>query len=215
MAYLNLPTELEPPRRYGEPGAMFFTAKRLIDIAGACVGLIALSPIMLLAAAWIRTVDRGPAIYKQWRVGRNGWLFLIYKFRTMRIDAEEPGTARWAINCDDRLIPGGAFLRKCHIDELPQLWNILRGEMSLVGPRPERPEMFDQLSRAMPRFEDRLLAKPGLTGLAQVCNGYTNDTDGARRKLALDLHYLRSRSLLNEAALLLATVPKVWDRASV
>lgn len=194
---------------------MFFAVKRTIDVLGAAFGLIVLSPVMLAVATYIRLVDGGPAIYRQWRVGRNGWLFLILKFRTMKLDAEQPGEAQWALKQDNRLIPGAALMRKCHVDELPQLWNILRGEMSLVGPRPERPEMFELLSEEMPRFEDRLQATPGLTGLAQVFNGYTNDTRGARRKLALDLQYLRRRSIGAELALLFATFPKVWDRASV
>ena len=106
-------------------------------------------------------------------------------------------------------------MRRSHVDELPQLWNILRGDMSLVGPRPERPEMFEQLRKDIPGIELRLAGRPGLTGLAQVKHGYTNDLAGARRKIAFDLRYLRRRSVFSDLKLLLATFPKVWDQAAL
>ena len=153
-------------------------------------------------------------LYCQWRVGRDGWLFRIYKLRTMRSNAEEGG-ARYARAHDQRVLPGCRWMRRSHVDELPQLWNILLGEMSLIGPRPERPEMLERLRPMIPRIDVRHAGRPGLTGLAQVTNGYTNDLQGARCKLAHDLRYLRSHSILGEIKLLLRTTSKVWDRAAM
>lgn len=192
----------------------FFSAKRLIDVTGALLAAIAFSPLLIGCALLIRLVDGGPVFYRQWRVGRDGWLFEILKFRTMRQDAERPGNAQWAAQIDDRVLPGCRWMRRSHIDELPQLWNILIGEMSLVGPRPERPEMIDSLRKVIPAIELRHLAKPGLTGLAQLRNGYTNDVEGARKKLAYDLRYLQQRSILWEIGLILQTFPRFWDRTA-
>lgn len=202
-------------RQHGAPGAGFALFKRSLDIVGSMTGAIALSPLLLACGAWIRLVHGGPVLYQQWRVGHDGWLFRIYKLRTMSVDAETADGARFATAGDQRILWGCGWMRKSHVDELPQLWNILVGHMSLVGPRPERPEMFEQLRPTMPRLERRLAVRPGLTGLAQVVNGYTNDSAGARRKLAYDLRYLRKLSILTEIRLLLATIPKIWDRASM
>jgi lipopolysaccharide/colanic/teichoic acid biosynthesis glycosyltransferase len=131
--------------------------------------------------------------------------FTLYKFRTMRVDAEKHG-AQFATKSDPRVTPIGRFLRKTRLDELPQLWNVLRGEMSLVGPRPERPEFIEQLTDEIPDYLNRLGLKPGLTGPAQVINGYDNDIDGFRRKVALDLLYLQNCCLLNDLKILLRTV---------
>lgn len=131
--------------------------------------------------------------------------FTLYKFRTMRVDAEKDG-ARFATKGDPRVTPIGRFLRKTRLDELPQLWNVLRGEMSLVGPRPERPEFIRQLTDEIPDYLNRLGLKPGLTGPAQVINGYDNDIEGFRRKVALDLLYLQNCCLVNDLKILLRTV---------
>ncbi len=131
--------------------------------------------------------------------------FTLYKFRTMRVDAEKNG-AQFATQSDPRVTPIGRFLRKTRLDELPQLWNVLRGEMSLVGPRPERPEFIEQLSEEIPDYLNRLGLKPGLTGPAQVINGYDNDIEGFRRKVALDLLYLQNCCLVNDLKILLRTV---------
>lgn len=131
--------------------------------------------------------------------------FVLYKFRTMRIDAEKNG-AQFATKNDPRVTPIGRFLRKTRLDELPQLWNVLRGEMSLVGPRPERPEFIEHLSREVPNYLLRLGIKPGLTGLAQVLNGYDNDLAGFRRKVALDLLYLQNCCLTNDLKILVRTI---------
>lgn len=197
------------------PGVFFEFSKRFIDVAGSGFGMLAILPLLGFCALWIRLVDGGPVFYSQWRVGTNGWLFKIYKFRTMRINAEKPGSAQWASKRDPRVLWGCNWMRRSHVDELPQLWNILRGDMSLVGPRPERPEMFEELRRNIPSIELRLVGRPGLTGLAQVKHGYTNDLAGARRKVAFDLRYLRRRSIFNDVKLLLATFPKVWDQAAL
>jgi lipopolysaccharide/colanic/teichoic acid biosynthesis glycosyltransferase len=202
-------------KSHRQPSATYRIAKRGVDIVGAAIGLVVVAPLLLACAVWIRMADNGPVIYSQWRVGHNGWLFRIYKLRTMKIQAEAPGSARFASNHDDRIIRGGRLLRRSHVDELPQLWNVLKGEMSLVGPRPERPEMIEILRADLPRIERRLEAKPGLTGLAQLRNGYTNDVAGARRKQAWDLRYLRRRSVMQEFRLILMTFPRLWDRAAL
>ena len=131
--------------------------------------------------------------------------FVLYKFRTMRIDAEKDG-AQFAVQGDPRVTRIGRILRKSRLDELPQLWNVLRGEMSLVGPRPERPEFVEQLSQEIPNYLVRLGMKPGITGLAQVLNGYDNEVEGFRRKVALDLLYLQNCCFWNDVKILLRTV---------
>lgn len=195
------------------PGRTFEVTKRVLDVTIALAALLAVAPLLLACAAWIKRCDGGPVLYHQWRVGKDGWLFQIRKLRTMTLDAETAG-ARFASAADPRILPGCGWMRKSHVDELPQLLNIIAGDMSLVGPRPERPELMEQLRTHLPRIEERLAGAPGLTGLAQVRNGYTNDVRGARRKLAYDLLYLRRRSVLGDVRLLLATAPKLWDRGA-
>jgi len=202
------------PRPQG-PGLPFACFKRSLDIIGAVIGLMLCAPLLAACALWIKLGDRGPIFYSQWRVGASGWLFRIYKLRTMATDAESIGDARFAKSRDPRILPGCGWMRRSHVDELPQLLNILLGQMSLVGPRPERPEIIEQLRTAIPGIDRRLATRPGLTGLAQVRNGYTNDVQGARRKLAYDLKYLRGRSIRNEIGLLLRTIPRVWDQTAM
>ncbi len=211
-----MPDSMTPTRRTNprvprrRTGPVSEAGKRALDIVVASLLLVLLSPVMLGCALWIKLVDGGPVIYRQWRVGRDGWLFNIYKFRTMSQNAETDGV-RFATQADPRILPGCKWIRKSHVDELPQLLNILMGHMSLVGPRPERPEIIEELRKDLPGIERRLAATPGLTGLAQVRNGYSNDLAGMRRKLAYDLRYLRRRSLLNDIKLILETIPRVWD----
>jgi len=188
----------------------FAMVKRLMDASISGCLLILFAPLLIGCAVWIRMIGGPGVCYSQWRVGRDGYLFRIRKLRTMRRDAERGG-AQWAATKDPRVLPGCHWMRRSHVDELPQLWNILIGEMSLVGPRPERPEMLEELRESMPGIETRLIATPGLTGLAQVRHGYTNDVAGARSKLAWDLRYLRSRSILGDVRLMIETVPKFWD----
>jgi len=133
--------------------------------------------------------SRGPSLYAQKRLGRDGRAFKIYKIRSMIVDSEASGP-RWSTEGDPRVTPVGRFLRRSHLDELPQLWNILKGEMSLVGPRPERPEFVHQLKVALPRYTERLTVKPGVTGLAQVQLPPDTDLSSVRRKLDCDLRYI-------------------------
>ena len=186
--------------------------KEFLDLVGGFVALVAFTPLMLLCAALIKLSDpAGPVLYRQVRVGLNGRLFTIYKLRTMYVDAESHGRAVRAGQDDPRVIRICRWMRRGHIDELPQLINILRGEMSLVGPRPERPELFEELSRAIPDFERRLAVKPGLTGLAQIKNGYDTDMESVRRKLEYDLQYIDHMSLSMEFKLLVSTFSKFYD----
>lgn len=189
--------------------------KRLLDVLFAVSGLIFFLPVLVICGIWVKFIDGGPVFYRQWRVRGDGWFFCLYKLRTMQKDAERPGAAQCAVRADSRILPGCRLMRKSHVDELPQLWNVLCGHMSLVGPRPERPEMIEMLRPSLPKIERRLAIRPGLTGLAQISNGYTNDVAGARRKLAFDLQYLRRRSLITDLQLLLRTIPKVWDQAAL
>jgi exopolysaccharide biosynthesis polyprenyl glycosylphosphotransferase len=182
--------------------------KRLFDVVGAAVGLLFSAPLLAVVFLILRRAG-GPVLYRQLRVGHGGRSFELYKFRTMRIDAEEPGASRWAAEDDPRVTPLGRVLRRTHLDELPQFWNVLRGDMSIVGPRPERPEFIDQLESAVPHWGRRLLIKPGLTGWAQIHFGYASDVDGAAAKLSYDLWYLRHRSMLLDLAICLKTVSSV------
>lgn len=189
--------------------------KEVMDLVGGAVAFVVFLPVMLLCAVLIKLSDMdGPVLYSQVRVGLNGRLFTIYKLRTMYVDAEAHGRAMRAGQDDPRVIPVCRWMRRSHVDELPQLFNILRGEMSLVGPRPERPELFEELSRDMPDFERRLEVKPGLTGLAQIKNGYDTDTESVRRKLKFDLEYIESMSLLNEMKILFSTFAKFRDEGA-
>lgn len=189
-------------------------SKRLVDLFVGLAALAVFWPVMALCAIWIAVVDGFPVIYMQWRVGCDGWMFRIYKFRTMAKQAEQTAGAQFASKQDPRVLWGCRWMRTSHVDELPQLWNIIRGKMSLVGPRPERPEMIEALRPHIPKIEKRLAGLPGLTGLAQIRAGYTNTVQGARRKLALDRKYLRRCSVLGDAMLMMRTVPKFWDQAA-
>jgi len=212
---LNALCHPAPPRRLMAmaPGLTYRWVKRGMDIVGALIALTLAAPVLVCCALWIRLVDGPNVLYSQWRVGEHGYLFRIYKLRTMRHDAESTGV-RFAKAGDSRVMPGCGWMRRSHVDELPQLLSILWGDMSLVGPRPERPEMVETLRQSIPRIEWRLTGRPGLTGLAQIRSGYANDVAGARRKQAWDLRYLRRRSILGELRIVLGTFPKFWDQAA-
>ncbi len=186
--------------------------KRVADIALALpFGLLTAALYPLLAAA-IMLTSKGQVLYSQERVGRGGQRFRIYKFRTMRLDAEAAGMPKFATKDDPRLTSIGGFLRKTRLDELPQIWNVLRGEMSFVGPRPERPAFVEELTRQMPFYALRHLTRPGLTGWAQVNFGYASSFDDNLKKLQFDLYYIKHRSPLLDVAILLKTIGIVLRR---
>jgi exopolysaccharide biosynthesis polyprenyl glycosylphosphotransferase len=179
--------------------------KRITDLVAAAFGLLLTLPLWPLVALLIRLDSRGPALFRQMRVGQHGRCFHIYKFRTMRLDAEKDG-ARWAAPKDSRVTRVGRFLRRSRLDELPQLVNVLRGDMSLVGPRPERPEFVRNLEQLIPHYRLRHLIKPGLTGWAQIHYGYGGNVADAHRKLCYDLYYLKHRSLDLDLTILIRTL---------
>jgi lipopolysaccharide/colanic/teichoic acid biosynthesis glycosyltransferase len=165
--------------------------KLCVEWLAALALLVASVPLLLILATILRSTSRGPVLYSQVRFGRSGKRFTLYKLRTMA-DGCEVGTGPvWSIADDPRATTFGRWLRATHLDELPQLWNVLRGEMSLIGPRPERPELAAKIERALPEFRDRLAVRPGLTGLAQMLQPADSDIHTVRRKLAHDLRYLR------------------------
>ena len=180
-------------------------AKRMMDVVCSFFGLLISSPFFLIIAFLIKATDRGSVFYKQIRLTRNGKEFEIYKFRTMIQDAEKDGHARLASEHDDRILPVGRFLRATRLDELPQLINVLKGEMSMVGPRPERPELAAEIEKELPEFPYRLKVKAGLTGYAQIYGKY-NTT--AYDKLKLDLTYIRKYSFFLDLKLMIMT-PKI------
>jgi sugar transferase (PEP-CTERM system associated) len=186
--------------------------KRVFDIVSSGTLLVLASPVMLLAALAIRLDSRGPIIYRQERVGLGGETFMCMKFRSMRTDAEKDGVARWASKNDSRITRVGAFMRKTRIDELPQLLSVLRGEMSMVGPRPERPTFVSQLREAIPFYDLRHTVKPGLTGWAQVRFSYGASMEDARRKHQFDLYYVKNNSLVLDLLVLIETVSVVLFR---
>jgi sugar transferase (PEP-CTERM system associated) len=186
--------------------------KRTFDVAAASVLLLLATPVMLVTAAAIRFECAGPVIYRQVRVGQRGRTFTLLKFRSMRADAEQDGRARWAQANDSRVTRIGQFIRKTRIDELPQLINVLRGEMSFVGPRPERPVFVDQLRADIPFYDVRHSVKPGLTGWAQVRYSYGASVEEAVRKLQFELFYVKNHSLALDILILLETVRVVLLR---
>ena len=179
--------------------------KRMLDVAVALSLSAGLAPVMLLTALAVRLTSRGPVLFTQTRLGAWKRPFTIYKFRTMRQDAEAGG-ARWASVNDPRVTPIGAFLRKSRLDELPQLWNVLAGDMSLVGPRPERPEFTSQLEQQIPYYDLRHLVKPGLTGWAQISHPYGASVEDAITKLEFEIYYLKHASLIFDLRILLRTI---------
>ena len=180
--------------------------KRFTDILGALAGLAITAPLVPLLAAAIKLTSKGPVFYSQKRVGRFGDMFKIYKFRTMRVNAEVNGPVWSAGEEDPRLTPIGGFLRRTHLDELPQLLNVLVGHMSLVGPRPERPHFVETLYGAIPRYDQRLLLKPGITGLAQVHYRADTSLTDVRRKLRYDLLYIKRMCLTLDVKILAWTL---------
>ena len=187
-------------------------SKRVFDVTAASLLLLVSWPAMLLVALCIRMESKGPILYRQVRVGESGRNFSVIKFRSMRTDAEGDGIARWASTNDDRVTRVGAFIRMARLDELPQLFNVLRGEMSFVGPRPERPQFVDQLKREIRYYSVRHSVKPGLTGWAQLKYPYGASVHDAEEKLKFDLFYVKNHGLLLDLMILLQTVEVVMFR---
>ncbi|MGE3275506.1 MAG: TIGR03013 family XrtA/PEP-CTERM system glycosyltransferase [Vicinamibacterales bacterium] len=182
--------------------------KRAFDLVVGAVGLVLAAPLMALTALAIRLESPGPILYCQERVGQHDRPFTLCKFRSMRTDAESSGPV-WATSGDDRVTRVGRFIRKTRLDELPQLWNVLRGDMSVVGPRPERPFFVEQLAREIPFYETRHAVRPGVTGWAQVRYQYGASVEDAREKLRYDLYYIKHRSFGFDLAILIDTVKVV------
>ncbi len=194
-----------------EPKIEYAFVKRAIDIFCSLIGIIVLSPVMLVTAIAIKSYDKGPALYKQVRLTKDGKEFKILKFRSMRVNAESDGVARLATDNDDRITPIGKIIRACRLDELPQLFNILRGDMTIVGPRPERPEIAKQYEEELPEFNLRLQVKAGLTGLAQIYGRYNTEPYD---KLQMDLMYINQMSFVKDLRLILATIKILFIKDS-
>jgi sugar transferase (PEP-CTERM system associated) len=191
---------------------LLMTAKRILDLLFSAIGLVVGLPIMLLVALVVRCTSRGPVLYHQLRVGRHGREFTVHKFRTMREDAESGTGPVWSVANDTRVTPLGGFLRRTRLDEMPQLWNVLVGEMSFVGPRPERPEFVQQLTERIPFYGQRHVLKPGLTGWAQVRYTYGASVEDAIEKLQYDLYYIKNLSIALDFVIVLETIKTVITR---
>jgi lipopolysaccharide/colanic/teichoic acid biosynthesis glycosyltransferase len=183
--------------------------KGVVDVLAALLLLILCAPLLLLGALLVKLTSRGPVFYSQVRLGKNGRPFTMYKIRSMVDNCENLTGAQWSLPGDARVTLIGQFLRRTHLDELPQLWNVLRGDMSLVGPRPERPEFFPGLEQAFPQYRDRLAVHPGLTGLAQVQLPPDTNLESVGRKLACDFVYIRRLSFWLDARIHICTGLKV------
>lgn len=219
-----------PPSDDFEPRERSEIVSRIFNCFVALVLLAVVLPILVIAAVLVRLTSRGPVLYTQTRVGIDrrwnrtwalnerrredlgGIPFTIYKFRSMKVDAEINGQAVWAKKDDDRVTVIGKFMRKTRVDELPQLFNVLRGDMNIVGPRPERPSIFVRLREQIAEYPIRQRVKPGITGLAQVSNPYDECLDDVRRKVHFDLIYMRRQSLGEDIRIMLRTVPVMLFR---
>ena len=190
----------------------FDTAKEVLDIILGTVAFLVTLPLFVFCLLLIKLTSRGPVFFTQVREGQDGRLFTMYKFRTMRADAEIDTGATWAEENDPRIVKACRWMRISHVDELPQILNVIKGEMSLVGPRPERPEILDRLERTYPDVRRRLTVRPGITGLAQIRNGYDSTVEGFGKKLSSDLEYIENRGWFGEIRILLATFGKFYDR---
>lgn len=217
MSMFVITETLPHPARHGEgPPAQaapvvrrrswYAFAKAVLDFTVSFTLLATTAPLIALAILLIRLTSRGPAIYSQTRMGRHGRPFTIYKLRSMTHNCESLTGAQWSQPDDVRVTPVGRWLRRTHIDELPQLWNVLRGDMSLIGPRPERPEFLPTLEAAIPHYRQRLQVRPGVTGYAQVQLPADTDLESVQIKLAYELYYLRHISFWLDVRILAATL---------
>ena len=186
--------------------------KRGVDVVLAVVGMVLAAPLMALTAIAVRLDTPGPVVYAQERIGEHGRKFMVYKFRSMRTDAERGGTPIWARDKDDRITRVGRIIRLTRLDEIPQLWNVLRGDMSFVGPRPERPFFVEQLAEAIPFYRQRHAVKPGITGWAQVRYRYGASIEDAREKLRYDLYYIKHMSIIFDLTIVFDTVKVILLR---
>jgi lipopolysaccharide/colanic/teichoic acid biosynthesis glycosyltransferase len=198
--------DLETPLAW----SVYVVLKTVLEFLVALCLLVVAGPVILLCAVLVRLTSRGPAFYSQTRLGRNGRPYSIYKLRTMYHNCERTSGACWSTSGDPRITPLGHFLRRTHLDELPQLINVLRGDMSLVGPRPERPEFVPALEQALPHYRERLRVRPGVTGLAQIQLPADTDLASVRHKLAYDLYYIRYLGPWLDFRILAGTVLKVF-----
>jgi len=202
---------------------------RALNVGVALSAMVLLAPVMALVALAVRLTSKGPVLYSQVRVGvdrrfrskhlgdrrgydHGGRLFKMYKFRSMRVDAEADGKAVWAQKSDPRATPVGKFLRKTRLDELPQLYNVIRGDMNIVGPRPERPAIFAQLREDIPQYAERQRVKPGITGWAQINQAYDSCIDDVKNKVRYDLDYVRSQSITHDLRIMSMTLPVMLFR---
>ncbi|MGX8689617.1 MAG: sugar transferase [Bacteroidaceae bacterium] len=195
---------------YDAMGNFQLSLKRLFDIVFSLVGLVLMSPFILLFSI-ILMFSKGPVIFKQERIGYKGKPFTIYKFRTMSIDAESDGIPRLEAERNRYLTPFGRFLRAHHLDELPQLWNVLKGDMSFVGPRPERQYFIDQINRETDDYRYIYLMRPGVTSYATIYNGYTDTMDKMLKRLEYDLEYLDNRNVFTDLGIIFKTVFSVFS----
>ena len=180
--------------------------KRVFDFVCSFLGIVVLSPVFLIVYVALRIQNDGSVIFKQERIGYKGKAFNIYKFRTMCVDSEPNGKPQLAAKGDERLTKVGKFLREHHLDELPQLFNVLKGDMSFVGPRPERQYFIDQIRKVNPGYDYLFLMRPGVTSMATIHNGYTDTLDKMLVRLQMDLEYLQKRSLWLDLKLIFTTV---------
>jgi lipopolysaccharide/colanic/teichoic acid biosynthesis glycosyltransferase len=192
----------------------FDLAKEVVDIVLGFIALVLSLPVLAVCAVIIRLSSKGPVMFTQNRIGKDGKLFKMRKLRTMYADAESTCGPVWAQDGDARVVGACRWMRRSHVDELPQLINVVKGEMSLIGPRPERPEILAELEKTYPEVRRRLAVRPGITGLAQVRNGYDTSVEAFRHKLKADLEYIERSNWSTELRILASTLGKFNDKAS-
>jgi exopolysaccharide biosynthesis polyprenyl glycosylphosphotransferase len=185
------------------------TIRRTLDVGLSLLGLILSAPVMAVAALSIKVASPGPALFRQARVGKDGKVFMLYKFRSMSVDAEQLTGPVWASEDDPRITRVGRLLRKIRLDETPQMFNVLRGDMSFIGPRPERPVFVNQLKEEIPYYVLRFAVKPGITGWAQVKYPYGSTVEDALEKLQYDLYYIKNTSIFLDLLILLRSIQVV------
>ncbi len=188
----------------------FETAKEVVDVVAGSILLVISLPVLAVCALVVKLTSAGPVLFRQARVGRGGRTFMMLKFRTMYLENGSANGSVWTEDNDPRVVPACRWVRRTHLDELPQLINVIKGEMSLVGPRPERPEIVVELEKVCPEFNKRHMVRPGITGLSQVRNGYAASVEGALQKLRTDLEYIEKRRWSTELRIMAGTVPKIF-----